>query len=123
MGNLAALGGPARLTARMRLGRKSTAKPWVTDDVRAEAELVLEERLDWARSLGYDELVRHTAHKLACEVLGPRTSRKYAHETNVLGHSPTHVIVEVYAYDETRGWSKALASGDLLVNEDGTISA
>jgi hypothetical protein len=106
----------------MRRRRTSTAADWVTDDVRAEAELVLAERLKWARSLGYSELVRHGAHELACEVLGPRTPRKYAHETNVLGDSPVHVTVEVYAYDGKHGWSDALAGGVLLVNEDGTIT-
>jgi hypothetical protein len=106
----------------MRRRRKSTAADWITYDVRAEAELVLAERLNWALSLGYAELVRHGAHELACEVLGPRTPRKYAHETNVLDESPVLVSVQVYAYDLQHGWSDALAQGVLLVNEDGTIS-
>jgi hypothetical protein len=106
----------------MRRRRESTAANWVTDDVRGEAELVLAERLTWARSLGYSEVLRHRAHKLACEVLGPRTARKYAHETTVFDESPVHVMVEVYAYDPQGGWSEQLASGALLVHEDGTIS-
>jgi hypothetical protein len=106
----------------MRRRRESTAANWVNDDIRAEAELVLAERLMWARSLGYSELVRHRAHKLACEVLGPRSPRKYAHETTVVDESPVHVFVEVYVYDRQQGWSEQLASGALLVNEDGTTS-
>ena len=106
----------------MRRRQKSTAVDWVTDDVRAEAELVLAERLNWARSLGYSELVRHGAHKWACEVVGPRTPRKYAHETSVLDDSPVHVLVAVFAYDPQQGWSDTLASGALTVDEDGTIS-
>lgn len=107
----------------MRRRRTAAIADWVTEDVRAEAELVLAERLDSARSLGYSELVRHGAHELACEVLGPRSSRKYAHETNVLGDSPVHVQVEVYAYDHEHGWSETLVRGELIVNDAGTILA
>jgi hypothetical protein len=40
----------------------------------------------------------------------------------VLGDSPVHVTVAVYAYDLQHGWSDTLASDGLIVNEDGTIS-
>ena len=91
----------------MRRRPTPPAASWVTDDARSEAEIVLAERLDWARALGYSELLRRGAHEWACEVLGD---------------SPVHVLVEVHAYEHEHGWSDALARGELIVNEDNTFS-
>jgi hypothetical protein len=91
----------------------------VTDDIKDEARAVLDERLAWAHALRFAELVRHGAHEMACEVLGPLSNRKYAHETNFLGDSPVHVAVDVFAYDPSGGWSDVLARGQLVAHANG----